>query len=276
MITVSVFITTIISLCICFVLPLCYLFMVEKRRANILRPYGMGALGFFIAQVIVRLPLLNVIRGMSTWYDTLQDGNIWVYALFMAFTTALCECLVRYLFIRFALKDRNRFIDALSMGVGHGFVESVLFTGVTLFGVFFYFICINTNTLAEVTGLAGTELENLAAQCKELTAVDMLLLGTERLSSMAMQAGYTVMLYKSVKGEKPLLALAAVIWQMLPNVAVVLMPEYGIHEAGIQIVYAVLGLAGAAYVYLVRKDSVWKLTNEIKTDSLKAVTGRKF
>lgn len=276
MISAGVFVTTIISLCICFVLPLGYLFAVEKKRTNVLKPYWMGALGFFVAQVIVRLPLLNTIRGIGDWYDKLPETSIVLYALFMAFTTALCECMVRYLFVMLTLKDRNRFVDAVSMGVGHGLVESVLFTGVTVFGLLFYFICINTGSLAGVTGLSGSELDALAEQCMALTAGDMFLLGMERLSSMAMQTGYTVMIYKSVKDKKPLLAVAAMLWQMVPNTAVVLMQDADMPEIGIQLVYLALGLLGILYVYMVRKDKVWKLTNEKTAESLRAVTGRKF
>lgn len=276
MISVAVFITTVISLCICFVLPLGYLFVIERKRTNVLRPYWMGALAFFVAQVIVRLPLLNVIRSMTDWYETLPETNVWIYALFMAFSTAICECLVRYLFVALALKDRNRFVDAVSMGVGHGFIESVLFTGVTLFGLFYYFICINMNSLSEVTGLTGAALEELTKQCTAMTAKDMIFLGVERLSSMAMQVGYTVMIYKSVKSKKLVLALVALVWQMIPNVVVVLFQAFNLGEISIQVVYVLLGAAGAFYVYTERKNSVWKLTNETKADSLRAVTSRKF
>lgn len=276
MIAVSVFITTVISLCICFVLPLGYLFAVERKRTNVLRPYWMGALSFFVAQVIVRLPLLNTLRSATDWYEKLPEGNVWIYALFVAFTTALFECVVRYLFVMFALKDRNRFVDAVSMGIGHGFIESLLFTGVTLLGLFFYFICINTNALAEVTGLTGAALEELESQCMAMTAADMFFLGVERLASMAMQVGYTVMIYKSVKSKNIVLALVALLWQMVPNMIVVLFQAFGIGEIGIQIAYVVLGILGVGYVYMERKDAVWKLTNEKKAESLKAVTGRKF
>lgn len=276
MISVAVIITTIISLCICFVLPLGYLFWQEKKRADVLRPYWMGALAFFLAQAVVRLPLLNIIRSSTEWYEKLPETNLWLYAVFMALTTAVCECLVRYLFIVLVLKDRNRFVDAVSMGIGHGFVESVLFTGVTLFGLFYYFICINMNALGDVTGLTGAPLEELTSQCMAMTWIDMMFLGIERLSSMAMQVGYTVMLYKSVKSKKPQFAVVAVLWQMVPNMLVVLLQAYGLDEIVIQIAYILLGAAGIAYVFMEKKDSVWKLTNDKKAESLRAITGRKF
>lgn len=276
MIHTSVFITTVISLCICFILPLGYLFAVEKRRTNVLRPYWIGALAFFIAQVILRLPLLNVLRTGTSWYAGLQEENIWLYALFVSFTTALLETLARYIFIRLTLQDRNRFIDAVSMGVGHGLVESVLFTGVTLLGLFFYFICINTNTLAEVSGLSGTALEELQNQCMSMTAMDMFILGLERLSSMAMQVGYTVMVYKGVKSKNLVLIPAAMLWQVIPNMIVVLFPDFGIGDIGIQIAYVVLGALGIFYVYSVRNHGVWKLKNEQIAESLSSITRRKL
>ena len=72
MISAWIFIATIFSICICFVLPLGYLVAVERKRTNVLRPYWMGALGFFVAEMLLLLPFLNVLRNNGTWYAGLK------------------------------------------------------------------------------------------------------------------------------------------------------------------------------------------------------------
>ncbi len=279
MISVPVFITTIITLCICFVLPLGYLFVVESKRTNVLKPYWLGAVAFFAAQVLIRLPLMNTLgtnEATKEWYRGMVEGNVWVYALFVAGTTALVECLARYIMVRLTLSDRNRFVDAVSMGVGHGLTESVMFTGITMVGLLLYFIYINTGTLGEMTGYQGAALEELKEQCLAMNSGDMLFLGGERLSSMAMQIGYTVMIYLSVKGRKPLLAVGAFLWQMIPNMLIVLQPAWGMSEWLLLGIYGVLGALAVFYVYSQRNNSIWKLTNEKKEESLRAITHGKF
>lgn len=266
MISAWMYVATIVSICICFVLPLGYLVLVERGRANVLRPYWMGALGFFVAEMMLLLPLLNVLRKNGSWYGGLQDRNIWVYALFLAFMTALFENAIRFVVVKYLLKDRNRFIDAVSMGVGQGLIAGLM-TGVTLVGMLFYYVSINNGVLGEVTGLEGEALKAMEEEILRLGVVDLIFLGIEQLCAICMQVGYSVMVYKAVKGKAYALLGAALVWQMVPNVlATMLTPKEGGTSLILEGCYLLLGALGIFYAFREKNSSVWGSNEPKKSD----------
>lgn len=267
MVSAWIFVATIFSIFICFVLPIGYLVVVERKRTNVLRPYWMGALGFFVAEMLLLLPLLNVLRSYGSWYSGLQEKNLWVYGVFLAAMTAIFESAIRYLIVKFLLKDRNRWIDAVSMGVGQGLIAGLM-TGVTLVGMLFYYVSINGGVLGEVTGLEGEALVQMEQEILRLGGVDLVFLGIEQLCAICMQIGYCVMVYKSVKGSQWVLLPAAVVWQMAPNVlATVLTPEEGGTNFILEGCYILLAAVGLFYAWREKNSSVWGSNEpQIKTE----------
>ena len=265
MISAWIFVAAIFSICICFVLPLGYLFVVERKRTNVLRPYWMGALGFFVAEMILLLPFLNILRNNGTWYADLSEKNIWAYAFFLAIMTAIFENAIRFVVIKFLLKDRNRWIDAVSMGVGQGLIAGFM-TGATLVGLLFYFVAINSSTLGEVAkDLDAEGLAALEAEILRLGSLDLVALGLEQLCAICMQIGYCVMVYQCVKGNKWVLLPAAVVWQMVPNVlAAVMTPENGGTNYALIGAYVLLAAAGIFYAWRVKSSSVWRNNGQEK------------
>lgn len=266
MISAWIFVATIFSICICFVLPFGYLVAVERKRTNVLRPYWMGALGFFVAEMLLLLPFLNVLRSYGSWYDGLQEKNIWAYAFFLAAMTAIFENGVRILVVKFLLKDRNRWIDAVSMGVGQGLIAGLM-TGVTLVGMLFYYVSINGGVLGEVTGLQGEALAQMEAEILRLGVLDLIFLGIEQLCAICMQIGYCVMIYKGVKGNQYGLFAAAVVWQMVPNVlATLLTPKEGGTNLILESCYILLAAVGIFYAWREKNSSVWGSNEPKKTE----------
>ena len=258
MISAWMFVATIFSICICFILPLGYLFAVERKRTNVLRPYWMGALGFFVAEMMLLLPFLNLLRGQGNWYESLAENNLWGYAFFLAAMTAIFENAIRFVVVKFLLKDRNRWIDAVSMGVGQGLIAGLM-TGVTLVGMLFYYVSINNGVLGELTGLEGEALAALEAEILRLSSLDLVFLGLELLSAICLQIGYCVMVYQCVKGNKWVLLPAAVVWQMVPNVlATVLTPEDGGTNYVLTGCYILLAAVSILYTWRVKNSSVWR------------------
>ncbi len=257
MISAWMFVATIFSICICFLLPLGYLVAVERKRTNVLRPYWMGALGFFAAEMLLLLPLLNVLRSYGGWYAGLQEKNLWAYAFFLAAMTAIFESAIRFLIVKYLLKDRNRWIDGVSMGVGQGLIAGLM-TGVTLVGMLFYYVSINGGVLDEVTGLEGEALAQMEQEILRLGVVDLIFLGIEQLCAICMQIGYCVMVYKCVKGKKWVLLPTVVVWQMIPNVlAAVLTPGEGGTNFILEGCYILLAAAGLFYAWREKNSGVW-------------------
>jgi uncharacterized membrane protein YhfC len=257
MISVWIFAATVFAIGICFLLPLGYLVAVEKKRTNVLRPYWMGALGFFVAEFLLLLPFLNVLRSAGTWYSTLQEKHLWGYAFFLAAMTAVFENAIRFLIIKFLLKDRNRWVDAVSMGVGQGLVAGLM-TGVTLVGMLFYYVSINGGVLDQVTGLTGDALAQMEAEILALKSLDLIFLGLEQFCALCMQMSYCVLMYECVKGRKWQLLPAAVVWQMIPNVlATLLTPSQGGTSYVLEGLYMVLAALSLLYIWKEKSSSLW-------------------
>lgn len=210
------------------------------------------------------LPFLNVLRNRGTWYSGLQESNVWAYAFFLAAMTAVFENVMRFLVIKFFLKDRNRWIDAVSMGVGQGLIAGLM-TGVTLVGMLFYYGAINGGVLGEVANLEGEALAQMETEILRLGVVDLVCLGLEQLCAICMQIGYSVMMYQCVKKNNWALLPAAVVWQMVPNVlATVLTPEDGGTNYILVGAYIILAAVGLFYAWRLKHDSGWTLSNDPK------------
>ena len=57
-------------------------------------PVIIGALVFFISQVLLRIPLIKYVRSVS-WFNKIKDNKI-LYALFLALTEGVFEEIGRY------------------------------------------------------------------------------------------------------------------------------------------------------------------------------------
>jgi len=88
----------------------------------------------FIASQVVHIPLLN---GVALLFPGFVPPQIptWVYALYLGIMAGLCEETARLVGFKI-LKDKAKtFTSGLSLGVGHGGVESVIVGGLVLFSL---------------------------------------------------------------------------------------------------------------------------------------------
>lgn len=136
-----------------------------------------GALGFFISQVMIRLPMVGI-------FNQFVDSPM-TYILLLAGSAAFVETTARYVVTRFALKDRLSWSSGVITGIGHGFCE-LLFVFVLGYSanLFLYMIGGSDAALLEKTialtpnvyyGLAF--LERLFAICFHVAMSLMMVIG---------------------------------------------------------------------------------------------------
>lgn len=85
-----------------------------------------GALTFFISQIVLRLPLLNILMTQSFFLPIRVDALL--YLGFLAVSAGLFEESARWIAFRFC-KQTPTFSDALLFGLGHGGIEALLLVG---------------------------------------------------------------------------------------------------------------------------------------------------
>lgn len=89
-----------------------------------------GALGFYLTQMVIRIPLLSV-PSVVAFLNGLYGQSPIAYFLLMAFTAGLFETAGRLFAFRSLLHKRLSYHTGLAAGYGHGAVEAVVLIGLT-------------------------------------------------------------------------------------------------------------------------------------------------
>ena len=183
---------TIIGLCftvLCsLVLPIgAWIFLVKKGK-NMNRYILFGMFGFFIAQIILRTPMLMIL-GSEQWFADIANANPIFYALFLSLSTAFFETAARYVIFKYAIKEDIGFSTALGTGFGHGACETLAYVGITSAVNLSVSIMINTNNLAKTENYETIKETLVSASASNYFAA-----GTERLIVVIIHIGLSVIL----------------------------------------------------------------------------------
>lgn len=183
---------TIIGLCftvLCSLfLPIgAWIFLVKKGK-NMSRYILLGMFGFFIAQIILRTPILMIL-GSEQWFADFANTYPIFYALFLSLLTALFETASRYIIYKYAIKEDIVFSTALGTGFGHGACETLAYVGITSVVNLSVAIMINTNNLAK-----SESYEAMKETLVSVSASNYFAAGAERLIVMLIHIGLSVIL----------------------------------------------------------------------------------
>lgn len=171
------FMQAIIPILIAFVLPIGLLIYFMLKKREYLKSYLIGILTFFIFQIILRMPLLNLLITIPTIQNILS--NIWIYAIFLGFSAGLFEEFGRLIMMKFTMPKQITIKAAITFGLGHWACEAFLLVGLN------YFIsAINSPLL-----LPPFELATMA--------------GLERLFTLPVHVGMSILVMKSLIDHTP-------------------------------------------------------------------------
>ena len=256
MVPVSNIIACYVTLFLSFLLPLFggILFLLLRRKERLTSAWLLGTLGFFVPQMVVRTPLLQL---LSPHLADLSLAHPLVYGLGLAFTAALFELMGRLTVARL-LKNRLTFRRSLAAGMGHGGIESILIVGIAYITNLYYISLIQSGEfdsllplLSQVEG-AAEQMETMRQALITTPWWMFLLAGLERLLTMVCHAGLSLLVCyslhwgKALKGS--LLCLAA--HTVIDSAAsVTLFVGQGLSQAGAYaIIYSILTLMAALSV----------------------------
>lgn len=186
--------------------------------------WAIGAATFFVSQIILRLPW-QIPLGLWLAKHHPTPAAQWGWLVASAFSAGLFEETGRYVAYRFAWKDRTA-TGALMLGAGHGGLESMLLVGLNLaVSVVLYVGLTHGFTL----GFGAETLEPMRKQFAQLTPLLALAGGVERVSSMAVHCGLSVLVLQCFTRASRWWLLAAIGFHGLSNlVGVAAAKELGI------------------------------------------------
>ncbi|NLM78444.1 MAG: YhfC family intramembrane metalloprotease [Ruminococcaceae bacterium] len=147
-----------------------------------------GAIGFIIPQMVVRLPLLQLLGRQPDWVFFLSTRRVFAL-VFYPLTAALVETAGRLAVLGVVLKKRRSFYAALGAGIGHGGAESIGLIGLTYINNIILSVLINRGTLPNLAGL-----EEALTALRETAPLLFLMAGVERVLVLPLQIALTVLL----------------------------------------------------------------------------------
>ena len=203
---ISIMLTLIVSL----IVPPAFaaVYASRHKKQGIWSAWLVGALGFFVPQILIRLPILAALSRTDGFIAFSQTHTL-IYGFALAFTAGLFELSGRYAVAR-CLKKNLTYRRALAAGLGHGGIEAILITGLAYLSNVVFLVMLQTGgfdaALAQTTAAGGGVSQLLAARDALMNThwALFLLAGYERLLAMTCHVAMSMMVCYGVHTNRVL------------------------------------------------------------------------
>ena len=208
MVPVSTIIACVITLLVSLLLPVILLivYAAKNKKSGIVSAWFIGAAGFFVTQIVIRVPILMALQTQS-WFLSFGTNHLLLYAFSLAFTAGLFELAGRYAAAKLMRKNLT-FRRSLAAGLGHGGIEAMLLIGMTYINNLVYIAMINSGTfdtvLAEAAamGVDTSQLELIREQLLAISPAVFLLAGLERILTMIVHTAMSMLVCYGVAHKR--------------------------------------------------------------------------
>lgn len=208
------------------VCPLLLLVFLGIRKKISPVPVIVGALAFFVSQMVLRIPILNALSGQQ-WFQAFAASQLIVYFLVLSFTAGLFEEFARLVGVSFFCKKHRAYTDAISFGLGHGFCEAILLVGFTHLNSLIYAVMINTGTFSVLTEASPQAAEQITAALASAQASTIYLAVLERVFAVLFHMFATMLIFQGVNRRRSFLYyIFAILAHTVFNFVSVLLMQY--------------------------------------------------
>lgn len=208
---VAIWVTLFISLFLPVILLIVY--ALRNKKMGVVSAWFIGAAGFFVTQIIVRLPILSVL-GTQQWFLDFAQNNQILYVLILGFTAGLFELVGRYVAAKIMSKNQS-FQRGFAAGLGHGGIEAMVLIGISYISNLLYVGMINSgafDTVVEQTAALGVDTSALLLIKDQLLNTSPTLFycaGYERLLTMIGHTAMSLLVFYAVWKKQDLKGLLA-------------------------------------------------------------------
>lgn len=238
------------------IIPTITLIIWKKKKLSI-KPAVVGAVTFVVfSQVLEGVPkaLLFMIDSKVSSYIWTHP---WAYVLAGCLLAGVFEEVGRYVAFRFFLKNEDNKEDAITYGIGHGGIESILVLGMGAINSIALVFMINNGTLQEsMLGMSVAQVKSLEFQVSVLAGygfVRMLLEVFERIVAMSLHISLSVVVFKAVHKKKIAYLLLAIILHAIFDIPAA-MCQSGV--IGIALAEVILAISAVAIAIVANK--LWR------------------
>ncbi len=217
MVSTGAFIGIIVTLLITLLGPIvaAIVYSVKNKGKGVWKAWLLGAAGFFVLQVLIRIPILNVL-GTFTWFQKFAENNYIVYCLILAMTAALFEVVARFAVAKLLQKNMN-YQQGVAAGLGHGGIEAIILIGMTYVNNLLYAVMINSgafDALYDPTmisfgaeGALNEQLYQIKTALIETPAYAFYLAGYERILCVLFHTATSLLVCYMVYKKKAILGV---------------------------------------------------------------------
>ncbi len=170
----------------------------------------IGAAGFFVPQMLSRIPILNVLS-MNEGYMAFAENYYLIYAILIAATAGLFELVGRFGTAKILDRKGITLHRAMAAGLAHGMIEAVVVVGLQYINNILYAVMINTGTfdalIQQAAAQAGVDMAQFDALKDSLinTAAPLYLLGIwERAMTVILHLFLSMLVCYFVAKKRPL------------------------------------------------------------------------
>lgn len=143
-------------------IALAIIYAVRNKNQGVIPAWLLGAAGFVVMQVVLRLPILSALSFLPSFVDFANNHYVF-YAITLAFTAGLFELVGRYVVAKIMAKKELSYVKSVAAGLGHGGIEAIVLVGMTYMSNLAYVFMINTGTFdAAINQVAEAGLDTSA------------------------------------------------------------------------------------------------------------------
>lgn len=210
-----------VSLVCTLILPVVLLILLLATRKVRPLPLLAGFLSFFISQILLRIPLLQVL-GTQSWFAAFAAHTVVYIIVVGGISAGLFEETARLVGAKL-LKKHRTYRDMISFGLGHGLCEVILLIGMGQVNNLLFCFILRDPQLAASLGF-GNDLLQAVNQQLAAASPAMVYLGIlERVSAVMYHVFATCLVFLAVKRRRPILYLAAILAHTAFNAGVSLL-----------------------------------------------------
>lgn len=264
-----------VTLFISLILPVIVLivYALKNRKQGVAGAWFLGAAGFFVTQIVIRVPILSTLSLMPGFMAFAENHYV-VYSLMLGLTAALFEVVGRYASAKILSRNLT-FTRGFAAGLGHGGIEAIILIGMTYVSNLLYVVMINTGAIEGViaqTEAMGVDVTPVYALVETLingSAYLYLLAGYERILAMIGHVAMTLVVFYFMSKEETLKGIGIcvlyhfVMDSMVGIIGGLATPYLGSvvsQNVSYVITYVFLTAMAAVAVWAIRKiRTVWKV-----------------
>ena len=262
MVPYSTILCCVITMLICLVLPVLILLILalKCKKQGIVSAWVLGAAGFFVTQILIRLPILTLLQSQSG-FIAFSQNHPFLYVFTLAFTAGLFELAGRFVVAK--LMRRNLTVRrSLAAGLGHGSIEAMILIGMTYVNNLLFIVMINTGTFDTLFSQVGgntaliAQLELIRTQLLTTSPTVFLLASLERTLTMVCHVSMSMLVCYGIAHRKalPCTALCLGIHTLLDLTAGISLLTGTLGQTTVYfIIYAILALAAVVSLLIIRE-----------------------